>query len=281
MSDQEQQEDLSLRPSKLNKTDKRAKRSGIKLLSSFFKKYGLFKKCLFLIPSKFILWVALKLIFANQIKPPAFFLHPIFFKNLQKKHFTIWLHPNQIEWVLRDWVNMNQKDIHISDYFFGLGDWTNISYKSHQSSVEHELKELLLCDWDYQKTAIYQTYIKRMQEGQYKSRQHVILDTVEKIDGYFERFHALYLSIKTHGFLSTYALEKIKTLDVDREIGVAINEHGRLIKLPGGQHRFAIASALNLRVPVAVRLIHIDFIKQHNIKTPSELFDVIARYQYL
>lgn len=230
-------------------------------------------------PSRLMLWMTLKLILINQIKLPAFFMHPLLVKNLERKYFTIWLNPNQIEWVLRDWVHLDRKDIHVGDYFFGSGDWTAILYKTAQSTVARELTELLLCNWDYKSTASYQTYIQRMQKGQYKSRQHIALDAVEKINAYFVRFHRLFLSIKVHGFLSVHQLEKMTNLESDREIGVAIDAGGRLIKLPGGQHRFAIASALDLKVPVAVRLIHVDFIRQYQIKTLSQLFAVIARYQ--
>lgn len=267
-----------LQPSKLAKDQKKTKRSLIHSLRGVLKKYpfiGFFK---ILIPSSFLLWIYLKIIHIKSIVLNPFFLHPIFLKNLQSKKLTIEINPNLIEYYLLDWIDINGKDIHISDYFFGEGDWQNIARSFKKSTVENELKEMLTHDWDYKNSIVFQQYLTRMSEKRFKSRQHVLLDNPPKIDAYFERFHRLFLSISQNGYLSINGLKKNKVLDIDKEIGVAIGPNGELYKLPGGQHRFAIARHLQLKIPAEIRLIHIDLIKKHQIKTPSHLFKIIASF---
>ncbi len=271
----------SISPSRLNKAEKKVKRSGYQRLHGVFKRYAMLKKFSLLIPGQLILWLALKFLFGVRNKPINFCLHPILFKHLQAKRLTLMVQPDQIKHFLLDWIRLEGQDIHIADYFFGGGDWHGIIRLNQKSTVVNELNEMVALNWDYRQSRVYQQYVVRMQNGQCKSRQQVLLDTIEKIDDYFARFHRLFLSISKHGYLTVDQLQRLKHAEVDQEIGVAINAHGELIKLPGGQHRFAIASYLNIHIPVQVRLIHVDFIKAHQIKTPNDLFSIISRYRHL
>jgi hypothetical protein len=268
-------------PSTLNKAEKKVKRSQYQRLHGFFKRYAMLKKLGVFIPGQLILWLALKFLLMLTKKPVDFCLHPVLLKQVQAKRLTLVVHPNQIQNFLLDWITLNGQDIHIADYFFGGGDWQSIIRLNQKSTVVNELNEMVDLNWDYKQSRVYAQYIARMQNGQFKSRQQVILDTIEKIDDYFERFHRLFLSISNYGYLTIDQLARLKKMEVDQEIGVAINAHGELIKLPGGQHRFAIARHLNIKIPVQVRLVHVDFIKSHQIKTPADLFAIVDQYRHL
>jgi ParB-like chromosome segregation protein Spo0J len=88
------------------------------------------------------------------------------------------------------------------------------------------------------------------------TRQHRRLRTRADVDEYFERFVALFRSIEQHGVVRRAAGR-------DRDIGVALGPWGDLVRLPGGQHRLAIASVLGLeRIPVQIRMVHADLLRR-------------------
>ena len=60
----------------------------------------------------------------------------------------------------------------------------------------------------------------------------------------------------------------------EQDIGVAIDATGRLCKLPGGQHRFAIARALGLsEIPVQVRMLHVDVLQGQCAQTLTSMIE--------
>jgi hypothetical protein len=113
-------------------------------------------------------------------------------------------------------------------------------------------------DLAYRSTGAYASLIKAAECGKPMWRQQILLDRRELIDLYFERFSALFRSIREHGVLSYNRLrERERAEPGERNVGVAIGCDGQLYRLPGGQHRTAIAKVLGLpSMPVEVRLIH-------------------------
>jgi hypothetical protein len=66
----------------------------------------------------------------------------------------------------------------------------------------------------------------------------------------------------------------------EQDIGVALTADGHLVKLPGGQHRFAIARALGLgEVPVQLRLLHVDALQGMSAPALIDLIDTGRAFQ--
>ncbi len=79
--------------------------------------------------------------------------------------------------------------------------------------------------------------------------------TLEAIHAYFADLAVLFEVVKLHGFQSQDRLG-VDNGDLD-EIRVMIDREGRLVRVFGGNHRFAIAQILNLpRIPVYVIAVH-------------------------
>lgn len=173
-----------------------------------------------------------------------------------------------IEHVLLDGVAVGGRRLHTGQWFIGAGDWTPILWPISRHQVSQEAAELLGQDLCFRDSAVYRHYRLRAEGGRPMVRNRVVLDSVERIDAYFERFVALFRSIRAQGVLRRSALpgrarqgggqRSWWTERGEQDIGVALDATGRLSKLPGGQHRFAIARALGLdAVPVQVRLLHV------------------------
>lgn len=63
--------------------------------------------------------------------------------------------------------------------------------------------------------------------------------------------------------MSNAQISQRSTQQPDREIGIAIDHRGNIIKLQGGQHRFALAKLLNIsHIPVEIRMVHTDLLQQ-------------------
>jgi len=156
---------------------------------------------------------------------------------------------------MRDWVVADKSKMHMSDYFIGSGEWDNILTEINTMPVLKEAKQLMEKDWDFKNTKMYLALIKRMESGNPSKKQHILLDSKEKIDDYFLRYQKLYLSIKENGFKNT--------LSDSRPIGIAINKDGSISKLPGGKHRYSIAYVLGLpSIMVEIRMIHREYLQK-------------------
>ena len=174
-----------------------------------------------------------------------------------------------IEQVVLDGVAVGGRRLHTGQWFIGAGDWSPILWPIGRHQVSQEAAELLAQDLCFRDTTVYRHYRLRAEGGRPMVRNRVALDSVERIDAYFERFVALFRSIRAQGVLRRGNLpgrarqgggqRSWWTELGEQDIGVALDATGRLSKLPGGQHRFAIARALGLEaVPVQVRLLHVD-----------------------
>lgn len=179
------------------------------------------------------------------------------------------IRPDAIEYVLLDGVALDGRRLHTGLWFVGAGDWTPIRWPMTRHQVSREAAELLEQDLRYRDTAVYRSYRQRAETPRPMVRNRVLLDSVAQIDAYFERFVALFESIRENGVLRRSARVRMMlpggrarswwTELGEQDIGVAIDATGRLCKLPGGQHRFAIARALGLsEIPVQVRMLHAD-----------------------
>lgn len=175
--------------------------------------------------------------------------------------------PGAIDHVLLDGVAAGSRRLHTGQWFIGAGDWTPILWPVSRHQISREAAELLAQDLRFRDTAVYRSYRQRAERNRAMVRNRMLLDSPARIDAYFERFASLFESIRENGvvrrsagsglFVQGRGQRSWWTELGEQDIGVAIDATGRLCKLPGGQHRFAIARALGLsEIPVQVRLLH-------------------------
>lgn len=177
-----------------------------------------------------------------------------------KKDLTIYINPAYLNLTLKDWLKVDQNIVNTSYYFFGDGNWENISSDITKSIVYKELLDLKNVNMDYKSSKHYLSYVQKMDKNNPTTKQHKILNTHEAIDSYFERFINLYNSIKEKGVLEANNFKKEKE---NKAIGIAVNSDGKIVKLPGAQHRVVISKILNLeKIPVEIRLIHKEYIEK-------------------
>lgn len=169
---------------------------------------------------------------------------------------------------LLDGVEIGRRLLHTGHWFIGAGDWSPILWPMARHQVSDEAAELLAADLRFRDASVYARYRRRAEARKPMVRNRIVLDSVERVDAYFEAFVALFESIRERGLQrraewtradhSQGAHRRWVAEWGEQDIGVALTADGRLCKLPGGQHRFAIARALGIRaVPVQLRLLHV------------------------
>lgn len=192
---------------------------------------------------------------------------------------------------LHDWLTNGTRIVHPDAYFVGSGDWSAIAYALKDNVIVREAHELLDSGMAYRETSAYQAYLLQIRDGQPARRNRISLDSVEKVDRYFERFVSLFDSIRTKGLLRhdevARGISRLRAVSparrwlsevLEQDIGVAVGADGTLYKLPGGQHRVAIAIALGLPVlPVEVRLVHQVWLRQALAAHPGRPLEALRR----
>jgi hypothetical protein len=181
-----------------------------------------------------------------------------------------------LTFVLPDWVRCGGGIHHLSDHFVCAGEWRSLRRKITETGVFREAQALLDADFLFREMPIYRQYVRRAKNGNPVSRNQILLDREERIDAYFERFVEQFRWMERDGFLrlktaqrltgSKMVLNPVREQQTERgeqDLGVAIDADGQLMRLPGGQHRFAVASLLEISViPVEVRMVHVDWLRR-------------------
>ena len=174
-----------------------------------------------------------------------------------------------VEALMLDVVEVGQRSFHTGRWFIGAGDWSGVLLPFTRHQISREAKELKAAGLRFRDTRCYAAYRRRAEAGKPMVRNRLVLDTPAAVDAYFEGFVALFESIAEYGLRRRADFAARGSWRVGRrrwlaelgeqDIGVALAADGRLVKLPGGQHRFAIARALGLKeVPVQLRLLHVE-----------------------
>lgn len=190
----------------------------------------------------------------------------------------------EVDRLLLDGVELGGRRFHTGHWFIGAGDWSRVLLPLDQHQVSREAIELAAADLRYRDTAVYERYRRRAAAGSPLTRNRVVLDSPAAVDTYFEGFIALFHSIAEKGLVRRAQLDRYRRARTaggrwlaefgEQEIGVALAADGRMIKLPGGQHRFAIARALRLgKVPAQVRLMHADALRGQSPDRVVHLLD--------
>lgn len=222
----------------------------------------------FLCGRTFVVNAMLKWWLRPSIRKKFFSLHPLCVSEALKQKVLLNIPPTSIRHLMVDWIKIDNTVLHTNDYFIGSGEWNEIKRDITTFPILKEAKEMLQINWRFCESESYKRYTAAIQKGKPLKRQHVVLDSTEKINTYFLRFQKLYYSIMQHGFLSH---EKLQGSN-NRDIGIAIDKDGSFIKLPGGQHRFALAYTMGIEsIPVEIRMVHREFLIRHGLSTLEKI----------
>ncbi|WP_284337929.1 hypothetical protein [Comamonas sp. NoAH] len=186
-----------------------------------------------------------------------FALHPAWVQECLGQRLVLQIPLEKIRFHMADWLELGDRRLHTSDYFLAYGDLVPARYEMSRLPVLREVQELMAAGWQCEHTPTYAQLVKAMEQQRPVVRQQIRLDSLEKIQAYFQRFHALHASVAQHGVLSNKEVAQKLGLESDREIGIALDRDGAVVKLHGGKHRFALAVAHQLKtIPVELRMVH-------------------------
>lgn len=199
-----------------------------------------------------------------------------------KLDFTV--KASAINKIIRGWVQGTGKIVRVDNWFLGAHDWSKVQINTEDDSIVQEARMLIDANFRFAEIESYANYRQRLESGDPTWRNTGRLDSIEKIENYFNRFIALYISIEKHGLLDPKAFSDQVHAHAEsppqRRIGIAIDADGTQYRLPGGQHRFAIGLILECQIPVQLRLIHVNRLKalaDHEEALPSALISKEVR----
>jgi hypothetical protein len=166
---------------------------------------------------------------------------------------------DQVATILADWVDCGSVIRNTTDYYLGSGDWAALIRSTDGDPVREEARQLYAAGLDYSRTEFFHALLEASERGEPQRRQGRELMTREDVQAYLHRFVRLFQSIESHGLLPNHALDAAGVrFNSDRGLGLAMDADGRLHRLQGGNHRWAIAQVLGLRhVPAEIRLHHV------------------------
>jgi hypothetical protein len=141
--------------------------------------------------------------------------------------------------------------------------------------------ELVKAGDDYRGSRPYRRLMRRVRRRRPSERNGVLLSTEEDVEAYLRYCRALIKSARKHGVVrrrtsGTFRGRWLKhrsarppLVDLaERDVGVAIDVNGELVRHLGGKHRTAIAQALGMeRIPVEVRLVHVGWLAEEMRRT--------------
>ena len=165
-----------------------------------------------------------------------YYLPNILIKNI------IFINPSKISY--KGNANMKFKKISTPFIFDFESDKNNIDMlkfeKEHHSYIS--CNQLFIQNFKLQKSKEYFFFKEQIQKfGKYKGCK-----TERDIELYFEKLFNLYENIKENG---------IRT-NIDNNLDFMIDRNNNLVKINGGNHRFAISRILQLKkIPIEIKLI--------------------------
>jgi len=179
---------------------------------------------------------------------------------------------------LPDWLVCGQQKVYMPNYFVCTAPLEGLISSLRRSSVLSEAKQLYMYEMRFREMPLYKNYLNGLSHGSFPVRNGVPLNTPQRLDEYFKRYVALFESIKQHGLLRQKdSLAKARYLNKtsivrkwtanwsERDIGVALGGANKIVALPGGKHRAAIAMVLGLpTAPAQVRMVHSDWLRSLN-----------------
>lgn len=163
----------------------------------------------------------------------------------------------------------------IGESFLDAGDWQERLSPLRRSPAHREIVEICRTRDNFRDGKRYRTYLRQIAEGQPPRRNGRPIDTVDKLDSYFRYYADLIDNIDRTGILPRNRFQRAASsgqqprrarsfwLDfVERDIGVAIDKDGGLVRHTSGKHRLAAAIGLGLKkVPVEIRMVHLGWLQ--------------------
>ncbi len=163
----------------------------------------------------------------------------------------------------------------LKHWFVGGGDWKPITRMFNRHLIFKEMHDLLRLGPKFRESPLHTAMLTKAEKGNPVVRNDITLDTPALVDAYFERYLALFDSVRRHGILRVSSNRRLILRDMasglrnwwqglrEVDIGVAVGADGGMYRLQNAQHRCAIAILLKLpRVPVEVRLVHRDWLRR-------------------
>ncbi|MCB1432806.1 MAG: hypothetical protein KDK75_10160 [Alphaproteobacteria bacterium] len=185
------------------------------------------------------------------------------------------------------------QNVAAADYFLGRGPWAPMLEPLDKSVIHREVAELLAHGGRYRGTAGYAALVRRLEAGRPAIRNLQDLDSIARIDGYFEDLHRLIVSIRDNGYRRRPDYDGLESASdaakasspvrpvlvelMESEIGIGVDADGSLVRVGPGNHRMAIARQLGLaRVPVELRLFHAAWVRRQMAQGKGPLQSITA-----
>jgi hypothetical protein len=202
------------------------------------------------------------------------------------------IEPARLRRRISDFVASRGGALWMGRSFLDAADWSGVLTPVERSPVHQEITALIAADLDYRKTYYYRRQGRRISQGSPIFRNGLALSTRADLDAYYEYCIALIESAREHGIVprgrighfAALALKhrRVRPALVDRterNIGVAINEDGELVRHLGGKHRTAIAQTLGLAtMPVELQLVHVGWLAKEMQRTGLRAHKALARH---
>lgn len=183
----------------------------------------------------------------------------------------------QVQHRLADWLQTDGLRVHASDHFLLAGDWSGIRRPIRDSRVYAEVADLRAYGDNFRDSPSYRAYCRSLSRGRPARRAHARFVDEQAVTEYFQRCLAMLRGLEQLGFVSRrealalgparagFARWRSRWWDwLDHDLNVAIDAGGEVLRLPGGQHRTAMALQLGLpTLPVVVRVVHPQWLAGH------------------
>ena len=179
--------------------------------------------------------------------------------------------PRQLEFKLANLLIVSGQRYSPADFFFGTGEWGVWLKPITKSRVYREGRQLVRHHHAFRQTASYKHKSGLIGSGKHITHNHVVLDSIEKLDDYFRNFRRMFKRAETVGIeIRTEPLgpdfSNVGTVNTarpiwaeisERNVGIAIGSGGEIYRVGPGQHRTVVAKLLGLpSIPCEVRLVH-------------------------
>jgi hypothetical protein len=184
--------------------------------------------------------------------------------------------PARLRYRISDYVRDHRGLRWIGLSFLDGADWRAALTPLARSPVHREMTDLVAAGLDFRAIRAYRSFQHAAELGRPPKRNGIRLTSLAEIEGYFRYCVDLIESMREHGVVPRRQFSALRRFGLkhrearplaldgaERDIGVAINADGELIRHLGGKHRTAVAQALQLpSIPVEVRLVHVGWLAQ-------------------
>ena len=189
--------------------------------------------------------------------------------------------PFRLEARIADYISVDGGARWMGTSFLDTADWSDVITPIGKSPIHREMHALVAAGNDFRDSGPYKALVNAIALGKPSKRNGIRLSTVEEVEAYLRYCRDLIKSMRKRGVVrhrevGGFHRLRVKHRDArspvfdstERDIGVAIDAEGRLIRHLGGKHRTAIAQALGLKsIPVEVRLVHVRWLAHEMRRT--------------